>query len=286
MNPNEEKKKSSKTVKICVVFIAIFAILGLLAGRAIYLNSPKVIMQKRIDAFNQLADGYKKGFPQGVSDWDLLAEVGLSNCSGDRGYTMDEEFVDAYIEKLSVEEFIEKLYKINEKFVNEKTGKISGESCPTQISRINNALKYALEVAGIEMSPVKVPVEGTEGYYTEHPEKVPKEYIWPVFSADNHSDRRERYVEVAVMGDFVMEHETGWAHVGSKLGWENGVFYDQYGHWETLDEKRWYYKGNCISEEQKDGMMTFDIGGSTYSLYGAVNTKDYCCSKMCNLWVK
>ena len=82
----------------------------------------------------------------------------------------------------------------------------------------------------------------TSGYYIDNPTAEPG------ITREVESDREgyTDFYKVTHYGDFAVEERTKWGYSGDKLGWENGVFYDEPGYWFQRTDIYVYYKGDLL----------------------------------------
>lgn len=82
----------------------------------------------------------------------------------------------------------------------------------------------------------------TSGYYIDNPTAEPG------ITREVESDR-EGYSDIYKVthyGDFAVEERTKWGYNGGKLGWENGVFYDEPGYWFQRTDIYVYHNGDFL----------------------------------------
>lgn len=271
-------KKSSIIKKIAIAVVCI------IIGVVIYNSLPGVVLNKRINAFNNLYSFYEKNGKESDIHSDLkrfkqdklVKRCGLGLGNFDDGeYVMDNEFVDAYIEKYSIDEFIEKLYFIYSNISN-KCGSYDRDYCNARTT--NAVLLYALECANIELQYLDIPDEGVEGYYTENPDAVPEDGTWTTSgmfyssSGENrNSQTRTNTKTVTIHGDFAVEHFDTYEYSKGVYEWRNGTFVDQLPKWRHVVYDVVYYKGKELDNEWSYGEV-FTVGETLYILYD----KEYC----------
>ena len=78
----------------------------------------------------------------------------------------------------------------------------------------------------------------TSGYYIDNPT------AYPGMTREVESDRKgyTDFYKVTHYGDFAVEEITKWGYNDGKLGWVNGVFYDEPGYWFQRTDIYVYYK--------------------------------------------
>ena len=278
------KKTKKQRILIVTILVAIFIIISTVT--TIY-NSPKAKLHRRIDAFDEL---YELLVRYGDADQtdifvygeDENGDIGsqYSVLSGVCGlgsgyykyaeYIMDAEFVYEYIDTYSLEEFIAKLCYIFDNRYDYCTS--SYEYCTART--INKMLLIALDYTGIEIKPFSMPAQGSKGYYTEHPEEVPKAETWEVSGIfynstgeNKHRETRTCSTTVTVHGDFLVEHYSGYSYYEGAYEWRDGVFYNELPRWIGKSHDTVYYKGKVIHDDL-DGAELFYVGDTCYILYG------------------
>lgn len=80
----------------------------------------------------------------------------------------------------------------------------------------------------------------TSGYYIDNPTAYPG--VTREVKGDH--DEFTDYCEVTHYGDFAVLEEKKWRYDEGVCRWANGVFYDEYAHWEQRTFVSVYYKGN------------------------------------------
>lgn len=268
------KKKIKLVISVCVVVLCV------VIGIVIYNNLPSVVMNKRIDAFNKLCAFYESYGPQdnfyenGVSDYlrgkhnKLVERCGLGSGYFEYAdYIMGYDFVDAYLEQYSVEEFIEKLYYIY-KNIDEYE---FDDFCNARTT--NKVLLYALKCAEIDIQPFVLPAEGTEGYYTENPNSLPEERTWEesgLFYSSSGENRntqnRTCSIKVTIHGDFAVEHCDIYHYSEGAYEWRNGEFIDELPSWRHEVYDDFHYKGRWIQDDLSTAEL-FTVGDTCYVLY-------------------
>lgn len=80
------------------------------------------------------------------------------------------------------------------------------------------------------------------GYYIDNPTENPGE------TREVESDRKgyTDLYKVTHYGDYAVLEKTIWGYNDGKLGWENGVFYDEPGYWFQRTDIYVYYKGDLF----------------------------------------
>lgn len=264
------KKKMKLAIFACI------AILCIVIAIVIYSNLPSVVLNKRIKAFNELYAFYETYGPSenGYSDYVDNKHDKLVDCCGLGSgyfeyaeYIMEYDFVDAYIELYSVDEFVEKLYYIYKNtdahcyddFCNDRT--------------TNKVLLYALECAEINLLPFEIPAIGTEGYYTENPDSVPEGRIWEesglFYNSSGENQRTETRTcntKVSIHGDFAVEHCDVYHYSEGAFEWRDGEFIDELPSWDHKVYDVFYYKGQRIYDDLSTAEL-FTVGETTYVLY-------------------
>lgn len=271
------KKKIKLIISVCA------AVLCVVIGIVIYNNLPSVVMNKRIDAFNKLCAFYETYGPQdqfyenGYSDYvygqhtKLVDRCGLGSGYLEYAeYIMGNDFVDAYIEQYSAEEFVEKLFYIYTN-IDEKCYDYGSEYCNARTT--NSVLLYALKCAQIDVQPFELPEEGTEGYYTENPNSLPEERTWEEsgsFYSSSGENRRTQTrtcsIKVTIHGDFAVEHCDIYHYSEGAYEWRNGEFIDELPSWRHEVYDDFHYKGHWIRDDLSAAEL-FTVGDTCYVLY-------------------
>lgn len=271
------KKKIKLVISVCAAVLCI--VIGIVIYNN-YNNLPSVVMNKRIDAFNELCAFYETYGPQnqfyenGYSDYVYGQRTKLADkCGLGSGYfkyadyIMGYDFVDTYLEQYSVEEFIEKLYYI---YKNTDEHEYA-DFCNARTT--NKVLLYALVRAGIDTQPFVLPAEGTEGYYTENPNSLPEERTWEesgLFyssSGENkNTQNRSCSIKVTIHGDFAVEHCDIYHYSKGAYEWRNGEFIDELPSWRHEVYDVIHYKGHWIRDDLSTAAL-FTVGDTCYVLY-------------------
>ncbi|MBE6566777.1 MAG: hypothetical protein E7659_06710 [Ruminococcaceae bacterium] len=108
----------------------------------------------------------------------------------------------------------------------------------------------------------------TSGYYIDNPTENPGETREVESERKGYTD----LYKITHYGDFAVLEETRWGYNDGKLGWENGVFYDEPGYWFQRTYIDVYYKGkhfwtiyDSLSEVQ--GVMFYETDTHFCKLY-------------------
>ena len=279
--------KHRKTVALIAAILA-----AIVASIVIVYNLPSSIMSRRIKAFNELYELHQE-YGSACSDLHEAYQISDSlysryneliyKCGLDYGYiydddtyVMDADFVHAYIDKYSVDEFIEKLFCIYSNrwpcfFDDFHSYLYNGSYCMPRT--VNSALFVAFEYAGIELSPFVIPEEGSDGYYTEHPKEVPAPETWEVSGSFYNSSGENETTQtrtcsstVTVHGDVVIVHYRVYRYSSGAYGWRNGVFYDELPSWQYDSYDDIYFRGQYLSQNP-DNAEVFHVGDTYYLLY-------------------
>ena len=82
----------------------------------------------------------------------------------------------------------------------------------------------------------------TSGYYIDNPTAKPG------ITREVESDRKgyTDFYKVTHYGDFAVEERRIWGYNDGKLGWVNGVFYDEPGYWFQRTDIYVYHKGDLL----------------------------------------
>lgn len=108
----------------------------------------------------------------------------------------------------------------------------------------------------------------TSGYYIDNPTENPGETREVESERKGYTD----LYKITHYGDFAVLEETKWGYNDGKLGWVNGVFYDEPGYWFQRTDIHIYYKGehfwrirDSLSEVQ--GVMFYETDTHFCKLY-------------------
>ena len=224
-----------------------------------------------------------KNSVEGHDIFEQLEKMGLTEL--DEECLLDREFVKSYLKTCSVENFFQKIQTINAFMMDYgvwtsecKTVDATETTC-TRI-KCNALLRLVLEEGGVEVAGLKLPAEGTSGYYSEHADMYPAYFEKMVERGYNYGpyneiayDYKPHYLETTYYGDYALFHSYGYKVIAGKLGWYNGVFVDEQESWAYEDIYYVGYRGMYITDDYEsaeaaiaavENMEAFTIDNVTY----------------------
>lgn len=268
---------NKETVVICV---AVLVALIILAVPLIIYFSPANVMSRRIDAFCFLVESEEDDLIGNT--YDALKKCGLHVKNEDNPYVMDDAFFEAYIKLYSSESLINNLYLVYSEFLSDDYCGYSSTSTACDLENIYSVLQNALEYTQVDIHLLSLPAAGTEGFYTQNPNEVPKSERWEVEGKFyNYSGENIRYqtkqcaMDVQVRGDYVIKHYKVYRYNPGAYGWKFGVFHNELPSWEYSEYDEVYYKGAYVEVDEIqeiEKVKSFSVGENHYLLY----EKDRC----------
>lgn len=215
-----------------------------------------------------------------------LEEIGLTVFSN---YTyenkkmpqLDEEFVDAYLEKHTPEQLLNNYIVISKYVLFDSYGHNGGletEECVCY--RFTNLLKLILEKIDVDIINFDPTVNEIGEFYKVNSDAEPQPYTkehsgkFYNYSGENrYTSTRTDTGTVEYYGDFALLKEEWYSYSSGDYGWSNGTFLNTLPSWERKETYSLYYKGILLKQEKSfdaiknSNCQIFSLNDKLYSLY-------------------
>lgn len=232
---------------------------------------------KRVSMWNDVVNSVKeKSSDDYYKQIDKLANQGS-------GF-FDDAFFKLYTDSHNPELLLDDLsYLLSEKSrVSESTSAWLNNACSIIIGRIP-------ELTGKDFVSLSTFYRNNTGsYYKDNPDALPLPEETTVREAtainedtgENIYSTRTNITTVQYYGDFAVASVTKWSFGGGRLGWVNGVFYDEPDRWIKKEYKALYYKGTYLMWDQDSPWSSYkiypvDIGNRIYLLGNTPGTDEW-----------
>lgn len=170
-------------------------------------------------------------------------------------WIIDEDFIKQYIEKYSIEEFIEIYNLYIHSYLKPLNAKLATENIDTdeKFYKQNNSLLIKIsEVTTIlfeqtDLFEVVSYHPTTDKILSTTSETIPVQGTFNVGN-DNHIETKtaELTTDTYQYNGYIVEHIHGSKYVEGEYGWRNGQFIDIKSYFEPVNEYRLYVDGNCV----------------------------------------